>query len=88
MLNRGQLTALNRSIFKANTAGEGPAIMNEGEIENLFDLTLDDNMLRCSAGTYGYNADSGAEEVMVMIMTMMLFIGGIFNSGRYFLTVR
>lgn len=61
----GPLNALDESIFTANTAGEeGPAVMSMGYITSMSNVSFDHNAFSCATGFYGYDAESGTDEVI------------------------
>lgn len=64
MFHEGTPISLTGSIFTANAAGEGPAVMSDGSINNLSGVTFNDNTFYCPEGEYGYDKQSEAEEVI------------------------
>lgn len=53
------VTGLNDTLFESNTAGEGPAIMNQGTVEEMWGTTFNSNTLSCPEGYYGYDSTDG-----------------------------
>lgn len=64
LFHHGAIASLNDTRFVANTAGEGPAVMNEGNMGSMSNVYFEGNMVYCPEGAYGYNRESNTDEVL------------------------
>ena len=64
LLHSGVLVALIGCTFDSNMAGEdGLAVMSLGLVNNITDLTFQNNSLFCTSGTYDLEEGSDEDEV-------------------------